>query len=519
MNARGLCNEHKRRLIFEYTRRRAEIICLQETHSIPSNEKYWSAEWGGQCVFSHGDSYSCGVAILIKKDSNVRILRSRSDQQGRFVIAEIKTSSDAKYTICSIYAPNKDNAYFFDALDQNLADFSSEKIIIGDFNVVLDIYKDRFNSTFNPQKSFNSLKELMYNNQLSDTWRERNENVQFFSWKRHENNQASRIDYALISKGTETKCDNIMYYQSVESDHAVIFVSIADTNIERGKGYWKLNSALLKNTDFLEATRAELVKDIECTKNMEPMDRWEKIKNRISKTMQKFSRQIAAERNSVISHLSEVLSFYEQKFPLSKDEMEMYSTTKVDLTEKLYEKTRGSIFRSKAKWYAEGETSSKYFFNLERSRSNARNCYAILKEDGTLIEQIDDIIKEQRQFYSNLYKKDDTVRFNLQNNTNCRFLNMQQHSTLNEDLKIKEISNAITALKSKKAPGPDGIPAEFYKAYKKELQEILFEAYQQAFQLGMLHETARNGILNLIPKGKKDSRILKNLRPITLLNV
>ena len=34
-----------------------------------------------------------------------------------------------------------------------------------------------------------------------------------------------------------------------------------------------------------------------------------------------------------------------------------------------------------------------------------------------------------------------------------------------------------------------------------------------------LFESAREGVLNLIPKQNKDTRILKNLRPITLLNV
>ena len=31
-------------------------------------------------------------------------------------------------------------------------------------------------------------------------------------------------------------------------------------------------------------------------------------------------------------------------------------------------------------------------------------------------------------------------------------------------------------------------------------------------------KTARSGILNLIPKANKDTRLVKNLRPITLLN-
>ena len=43
----------------------------------------------------------------------------------------------------------------------------------------------------------------------------------------------------------------------------------------------------------------------------------------------------------------------------------------------------------------------------------------------------------------------------------------------------------------------------------------MMESYDQ----GLLYPTARQGILNLIPKPKKDNRYVKNLRPITLLNV
>ena len=38
------------------------------------------------------------------------------------------------------------------------------------------------------------------------------------------------------------------------------------------------------------------------------------------------------------------------------------------------------------------------------------------------------------------------------------------------------------------------------------------------YKEGIMHNTARKGILNLIPKPNKDTRLIKNLRPITLLN-
>ena len=40
----------------------------------------------------------------------------------------------------------------------------------------------------------------------------------------------------------------------------------------------------------------------------------------------------------------------------------------------------------------------------------------------------------------------------------------------------------------------------------------------KTYEEGILHPTALQGVLNLIPKPNKDSRYVKNLRPITLLN-
>ena len=46
----------------------------------------------------------------------------------------------------------------------------------------------------------------------------------------------------------------------------------------------------------------------------------------------------------------------------------------------------------------------------------------------------------------------------------------------------------------------------------------MYEAMIFFFEEGVMSETCKQGILNLIPKGQKDTRYLKNLRPITLLN-
>ena len=74
--------------------------------------------------------------------------------------------------------------------------------------------------------------------------------------------------------------------------------------------------------------------------------------------------------------------------------------------EKIYDHiTDGIILRSKAQWYEEGETASKYFLTLEKN-SKAETC--IRRLNSELNGQIDDpqvIMSEIKAFYSKLYKK------------------------------------------------------------------------------------------------------------------
>ena len=73
-------------------------------------------------------------------------------------------------------------------------------------------------------------------------------------------------------------------------------------------------------------------------------------------------------------------------------------------------------------------------------------------------------------------------------------------------------------MKNNKIPGEDGIPVDFYKVFWKELKEVFYDMVIESFESNQLHPSARKGILNLIPKSGKDTRYIKNLRPITLLN-
>ena len=73
-------------------------------------------------------------------------------------------------------------------------------------------------------------------------------------------------------------------------------------------------------------------------------------------------------------------------------------------------------------------------------------------------------------------------------------------------------------MNNNKTPGQDGIPEDFYKVFWTKIKELFMEMLHESYNTKKLHQTARQGILNLIPKQNKDTRQIKNLRPITLLN-
>jgi hypothetical protein len=88
------------------------------------------------------------------------------------------------------------------------------------------------------------------------------------------------------------------------------------------------------------------------------------------------------------------------------------------------------------------------------------------------------------------------------------------------DLEITfvELAQALKELKNGKTPGTDGFPPDYYKLFWKDLGILVFESIEHALAKGEMSIDQKRGVINLIPKKDKDVRMLKNWRPISLLN-
>lgn len=181
-------------------------------------------------------------------------------------------------------------------------------------------------------------------------------------------------------------------------------------------------------------------------------------------------------------------------------------------------KVKAARFRSKAQYYLQGEKCSRYFFNLERSRGNAKVINQLIRQDGSIIKDPNKILKEEKIFYQRLYDKPVTGSWPYINDSDTK-LSLEEKEYFKQDLTDIEIANSLMGMANGKTPGSDGLSTDFYKTFWIHLKLLYPRVIWSAMANNKLHCSARKGIISLLPKKDKDLNFLKNWRPLTLLNV
>ena len=82
----------------------------------------------------------------------------------------------------------------------------------------------------------------------------------------------------------------------------------------------------------------------------------------------------------------------------------------------------------------------------------------------------------------------------------------------------KEAAQALCELNNDMSPGPDGFTVNFLKFIWKELGGFLVRSLNSGYAKERLSCSQKQGIITLIPKGKKAKEYIQNWRPISLLN-
>ena len=148
-----------------------------------------------------------------------------------------------------------------------------------------------------------------------------------------------------------------------------------------------------------------------------------------------------------------------------------------------------------------------------------------MKDDGSFLNTSGEIIKEVHRYYNSLYKETKEID-EIANATQGYAMNLtfpkvseQDKAKTEEELTETELSSALQTMKNGSAPGPDGIPVEFYKTFWPDVKVLFMNSLHYSHTIGILSPTQRRGTTSLIHKGKdlvKDK--LTNWIPISLTN-
>ncbi|KAL3689703.1 hypothetical protein R1sor_016012 [Riccia sorocarpa] len=150
---------------------------------------------------------------------------------------------------------------------------------------------------------------------------------------------------------------------------------------------------------------------------------------------------------------------------------------------------------------------------------------SLTKDDGEVITDPDDILKETHNFYRRLFKKEDHDDGEQQERLTEEALNLlktqvgeEENRRISQQPDMEELERIMNLLPSDKAPGLDGITSEVVR----ENWELIKVDCQQMIEAfwgdGKLTSKTKKGVVKLIPKTDDKSK-LKDWIPISLAGI
>jgi len=125
MNVQGLGDKMKRKDVINFLKSKKYSICmLQDTHFIPSEEKYIRSLWGYDCFFSCYNSQSRGVATFINNTFDCKVNKIEQDTNGNLLILNCKIS-EKDITLININGSNRDNPAFYQDMYERMSNYEN----------------------------------------------------------------------------------------------------------------------------------------------------------------------------------------------------------------------------------------------------------------------------------------------------------------------------------------------------------------------------------------------------------
>ena len=213
-----------------------------------------------------------------------------------------------------------------------------------------------------------------------------------FTWRNSSGKIKCRLDFWLISKrllSRVTKTNICAYY---DSDHSPVTISIKPEDIQekRGPGYWKFNNSRLEDEEFV--TKMSFIIKHAAEKHKHIADKrlyWEMLKMGIRMFAIRFAKKKAYTERNIELDLLQKLEEMNLRIDATPENSSLVNEARklqIELDEIAVQRTKGSIIRSRARWYELGEKCNKYFFSIEKRSYEKRHIRKLKTPEGITVE-------------------------------------------------------------------------------------------------------------------------------------
>ena len=374
LNTNGLGDKQGRIKLFKHLHTcKAHVILLQETHTTTNTENQYQKEWKSlhpnhTSVWAYSNesnaSRSKGVAILITDLTITPIIDKQIRTDGRAASIQIKFNGRT-LQIHSVYAPTmpKQRSKLFMEMGELIYD-KGDIILGGDFNMVENPNIDRRGGTRSTAHvaGLPDLSVFKTAYAVKDMWRHKNQAKMEYRRYTPDGTIASRLDRFYASDTLETHFLKQIHIKYKTSDHSLVTTIFSIPHEDtRGTGYWKFNTKLLKDKEYLRLAKMHVT---EATHRMADFENtrcwWDHLKPKLKETAILRLVTIAREIRSKIKKLEEDI------------EDEGNTQDKLYMSEMVAElknqQREGAMVRSKEEQLVDGEKPNRYFYAREQQR-------------------------------------------------------------------------------------------------------------------------------------------------------
>lgn len=477
-----------------------DIIFLQEVE----NEQI---SLPGFNVICNVDHMRRGTAIALKE--HIRYSHVEKSLDGRLLALRVHNT-----TLCNVYAPSgsvhraERERFFNHTIAYYLRHRTDHIVLGGDFNCVLRPCDATGN---NPSPALrNTVQQL----QLHDVWQQLHPRETGYTYITH--NSSSRLDRFYVSNGLREQLRTAHVHVCCFSDHKALTtrMCLPLPDRARGNGYWCLRPHLLTDENIEEFQIRWQYWTRQRRNFRSWMEWWLAVAKPKAKSFFRWKSKIAFDDfNREQQRLYEMLQRAYDGYQNNRDMITTINRIKAQMLQ--HQRRFSEMFMRINETFVAGEPLSTFQLG---ERTRRRTTIEQLRNERDEVINDDDAIRDHMvQYFTNLYAREDVEE--EADPFRCERIIPEEdavNETCMDDITTAEILFAIRTSASKKSPGPDGLPKEFYlrtfDVIHRELNLLMNEAIRSNIPSEFVH-----GVVVLVKKrGAGDSA--RSYRPISLIN-